>query len=332
MHYPSMERHERYDPEDIESLLSERGFDELLPDERAFVLRHVSGREEYERMRALLHYVRPDERQRGGIDPEDRVRENVLAAFRAQQQPAWRIWLNSVSLWLAPKEAAAAWRPALAFGSLALLIVAGVVVMRHFDGVGKDPELAEVHVKQVDEERDANEVREVNEVREAKEGKEVKEAITSIGNLEQESAQGPIEDLSAATPDAQAEVKTLTHTAAAAATTKEQASEANSFARNEAGTVRDAAALDMAEEAEKMPQAAAPVVADSYHYDASSGSHVVTADELTRNMSTTNATGAVTVESVSKAAKTKQRAKTDVAMSRSMADAPGILDLVASGW
>ena len=53
-----MERHERYDPEDIESLLSERGFDELLPDERAFVLRHVNGREEYERMRALLHYVR----------------------------------------------------------------------------------------------------------------------------------------------------------------------------------------------------------------------------------------------------------------------------------
>ncbi|HRF81766.1 MAG TPA: hypothetical protein PL070_16935 [Flavobacteriales bacterium] len=102
-----MERHERYDPEDIEGLLSERGFDELLPDERAFVLRHLSGREEYERMRALLHYVRPDERDRGTIEPEDRVRTNVLEAFRAQQQPQWRIWLNGISLWLAPNGASA---------------------------------------------------------------------------------------------------------------------------------------------------------------------------------------------------------------------------------
>ncbi|HNR54756.1 MAG TPA: hypothetical protein PKJ19_06315 [Flavobacteriales bacterium] len=316
-----MERHERYDPEDIESLLSERGFDELLPDERAFVLRHVNGRGEYERMRALLHYVRPDEWQRGGIEPEERVRENVMAAFRAQQQPAWRIWLNSVSLCLAPKEAAAAWRPALAFGSLALLIVAGVVVVRQFEGAGKDPALAEVRVK------DANERNEVDEVKEAK---DVREALPSSGSPEV-SAQEPIEDLSATTRDARAEVKTMTHSAAAAAT-NEQASEADHFPRKEVGTVREAAALDMAEESEKMPPMAAPDGADSYLYDASSLSHVVTADELTRNMSTTNASGAVAVESVGKVAKTKQRAKAGAATSRSMADAPGVLDLVASGW
>ena len=49
-----MERRELYDPEDIESLLQERGYDELLEEERAFVLRHLSGREEYEAMRTLF--------------------------------------------------------------------------------------------------------------------------------------------------------------------------------------------------------------------------------------------------------------------------------------
>ena len=37
-----MERREHYDPEDIESLLQERGFDELLEEERAYVLRHLT--------------------------------------------------------------------------------------------------------------------------------------------------------------------------------------------------------------------------------------------------------------------------------------------------
>ncbi|HPF90422.1 MAG TPA: hypothetical protein PLL57_07180 [Flavobacteriales bacterium] len=307
-----MERHERYDPEDIESLLSERGFDELLPDERAFVLRHVNGRDEYERMRALLHYVRPDERQRGGIEPEERVRETVLAAFRAQQQPAWRIWLNSVSLWLAPKEAAAAWRPALAFASLALLIVAGVVVVRQYEGSRKDPALAELHVK------------------------DVKETPTPpTPQPEHEAAEAPNEDLSAVGRDTNAgsRTKNLSTLTAQAAASEQPASEAKFLEQNETMIVREEAMMDMAAEAEKVPQPTAPpAMTDSYLYDTSSGSHLVTADELTRNMSTTNATGAVAVESVSKAAKTKQRAKADAPASRSMAEMPGILDLVASGW
>ena len=41
-----MEPRELYDPEDIEQLLIERAFDELLEEERAFVLRHLSDRTE----------------------------------------------------------------------------------------------------------------------------------------------------------------------------------------------------------------------------------------------------------------------------------------------
>ena len=42
-----MERREQYDPDDIEALLMERPFHDLLPEERAFVPRHLSARDAY---------------------------------------------------------------------------------------------------------------------------------------------------------------------------------------------------------------------------------------------------------------------------------------------
>ncbi|MBK6832337.1 MAG: hypothetical protein IPG92_17090 [Flavobacteriales bacterium] len=99
-----MERREHYDPEDIESLLQERGFDELLEEERAYVLRHLTGREEYEAMRALLYQVRDDERMHPPIQADADVKNAVMAAFRAQQQPQWRIWLNSLGTCYGPRK------------------------------------------------------------------------------------------------------------------------------------------------------------------------------------------------------------------------------------
>ena len=144
-----MERHERYDPEDIEHLLSERSFDELLPEERAFVLRHVSGREEYETMRSLLQHVRKGEPERMEITADERVRGAVLEAFRAQQQPQWRIWLNSVAALFQVREAYGFWRPAMAFGGLAVLVGLGVWFATTM-GPGAQEQVAEV--KQVTKE------------------------------------------------------------------------------------------------------------------------------------------------------------------------------------
>lgn len=138
-----MERHERYDPEDIEHLLSERSFDELLPEERAFVLRHVSGREEYETMRSLLRHVRKGEPERMEITADERVRGAVLEAFRAQQQPQWRIWLNSVAALFQVREAYGFWRPAMAFGGLAVLVGLGVWFATTM-GPGAHDQVAEV--------------------------------------------------------------------------------------------------------------------------------------------------------------------------------------------
>ena len=65
-----MGNRENYDPEDIEVLLQERTFDELLPEERAFVLRHLSGRTEYERMRALLGQLQRNEQRPSHVEAD----------------------------------------------------------------------------------------------------------------------------------------------------------------------------------------------------------------------------------------------------------------------
>jgi hypothetical protein len=138
-----MEPRELYGPEDIEQLLIERSYDDLLEEERAFVLRHLSDRAEYQRMRALLLRVHEDDRPVTDLDADPAVRENVMAAFRAQQQPQWRIWLNSVGGFFIPREPAQFWKPALAFGTLALLVTVGVIGLRNLD-VARNAEMAEV--------------------------------------------------------------------------------------------------------------------------------------------------------------------------------------------
>lgn len=138
-----MERTERYDPEDLEQMMLERSFDELLEEERAFALRHLESRAEYERMRILLHHMQQSTGNTPVPEADPRVREHVLAAFRAQQQPQWRIWLNSVGAFLFPQRPALYWRPALALGTVAVLTVTVLMTYQAFESEG-NKQLAEV--------------------------------------------------------------------------------------------------------------------------------------------------------------------------------------------
>lgn len=118
-----MTHRERYDPEDIEVLLSEHAFEELLPEERAYVLRHLSGREEYEAMRATLQQIRAQDQRRRPIEPDAHVRQAVLEAFGERHRTGWRYHLNAVGAWLFPPDARGVFRPAMVLGGLALLVV-----------------------------------------------------------------------------------------------------------------------------------------------------------------------------------------------------------------
>lgn len=136
-----MERFERYDPEDLEHLMLERPFHELLPEEQAYALRHLGDAAEYERMRALLLLVQAGMEDDVPMDAGPTTREHVLRTFREQRRPEWRIWLNSTAAFLFPPRPALYWRPALALGMVVLI---SLFVFRGNDGPPKTTQLAEV--------------------------------------------------------------------------------------------------------------------------------------------------------------------------------------------
>ena len=80
-----MKPHMPYDPEDIESLMMHKSFDELYPEEREFVLRHVSGPEEYESMRRMWHELNQGAAGDEWLEPDPAIRKNLLALFPAEK-------------------------------------------------------------------------------------------------------------------------------------------------------------------------------------------------------------------------------------------------------
>jgi hypothetical protein len=310
-----MERHERYDPEDIESLLSERGFDELLDAERAFVLRHLSGRDEYERMRALLHYMRPDERSRPGIEPDERVRRNVMDVFRAQQRPQWRIWLNSMASWSMPQRTSGYWRPALAFGTLALLVVAGVLAVRQFNDGHEHAELAEVkQVVPLPKEDAAPAI--------AKE-----EAMNEDSAVEQPQADpaGELASTGTATDADRMEREATID----AETSLDVLDDAQAIGLSDTGTfTEDVAARSSLNEVDAK---FAPTTTSTATAPPATG-HVVTSDELARNMSYANVSVGTKESATRKRAAAAEKSVLTSSTSRSMARDPELLGLLSAGW
>lgn len=310
----TMERREHYDPEDIENLLQERGYDELLEEERAYVLRHLSGREEYEAMRTLLLQVREDDRRMEPLTLDPSVRENVMAAFRAQQRPQWQVWLNSVGTLLWPKEAAAMWRPALAFATLALLIVAGVQLMRTGPDAVKQQQVAEMRPKPV-KGSDFDLKSDSFPSARAAEGASQSEAVQPRASLQEEAEmesaadEAPVQELmkDAMAEPASAERESLADDAAAPVDRMDKEAES----RPESIAVHE-----MAARARKEAVSVAPVSTGS------AASHAVTADELSTNMTIANAS----TRSPAYAFRTKNDARTD------LADSPEILALLTTGW
>ncbi len=125
-----MERREQYDPEDLEQLLLEHPYDELLEEERAYVLRHLSGPEEYSAMRSLLLAMGDTAFREPPMEAAPQVRDQVMKAFRAQRSSRWTIMLNSIRAALVPSSTNDLWRPALALGSVALMVTAAVWMWR----------------------------------------------------------------------------------------------------------------------------------------------------------------------------------------------------------
>lgn len=296
-----MDRRERYDPEDIETLMQERSFDELLEEERAYVLRHVSDRAEYEAMRALLLHLRDTPQDHGPIEADPAIRGKVMQAFRAQQQPEWRIWLNSVRAWLVPENAFALWRPALAFASLALVIGTAVILMQQVP----DPtaELAEIRPK-----RDASEPK--------------------LGVPEREL---PNEEQNRAEPDVNESGPELQQSAPSASSSielKDAVDTEIGYIAEEKSTMSSAEIAFESEFSDYVQvKARSEYAEEAMDSMIQQSSHMVSKEELHRNMSTVNATGRVSAKAAARAdAERSQGTK------GSMAENVQLFELLATGW
>lgn len=99
-----MEKEQKYDPEDLESLMIHKSFEELYPEEKEFVLRHLDGPAEYESMRLTLIAVQEKLHKGKGIQPRPEIKSELLAKFNTQRStPAWIIWLNGLLTFRMPE-------------------------------------------------------------------------------------------------------------------------------------------------------------------------------------------------------------------------------------
>lgn len=91
-----MRSQEKYDPEDIESLMLHKQFHELYPEEKEFVLRHLESEDEYESMRSILIEIKDSFSNEEGHQPDRRIKSNLMKEFSTSNQRGITIWLNSL--------------------------------------------------------------------------------------------------------------------------------------------------------------------------------------------------------------------------------------------
>jgi hypothetical protein len=97
-----MKKHHIYDPEDLESLMIHKSFNELLDAEREFALRHVEDAQAYDTMRTTLLAVLVEAKtfDKGFTPPSPHRRAALLDAYRAKHAQSKRpiFSLNGLSL------------------------------------------------------------------------------------------------------------------------------------------------------------------------------------------------------------------------------------------
>jgi hypothetical protein len=114
----------KYDPEDIESLLKHKAFAELYPEEKSFVLKHISNEDEYENLRSTLLEIQAMHRDQEWYDPDPQLKDELMASFAAENRGGFRIWLNT--LFVRP-ELPIYRRPGLQLAFGLTLLVGGII-------------------------------------------------------------------------------------------------------------------------------------------------------------------------------------------------------------
>ncbi|HRF81765.1 MAG TPA: hypothetical protein PL070_16930 [Flavobacteriales bacterium] len=189
-----------------------------------------------------------------------------------------------------------------------MLIVAGIVAVRQFDGLGEQAALAEV---EQEERAPAPPPVKADEQPTLKSAESTAEPSTTYNAVEKEPSFAPVPPIAAEGSTARAEAKDVAE---------------RYFTQEDMASESEAVKF-----VESMPQefttgstnaATAPAM----------DSHVVTAAELSRNMSITNTQGEIAARVAAKTRSSTSMAAEPQIQSRSVAEDANILSLVAAGW
>lgn len=121
---------EHYDPEDLELLMRERRFEELLDEEKAYVLRHMGNAEEYEEVRSTLLAVAAHMDKESDLEPDPAIKNALMQEFATasdskEEKAGFTIWLNSVAAFLLPADKRFYAKPGLQLAFTMVLVLVG---------------------------------------------------------------------------------------------------------------------------------------------------------------------------------------------------------------
>lgn len=125
-----MKKNTPYDPQDIESLMLLKSFEELYPEEREFVLQHVESMEEYEEMRKLLGALHAGEGADPLLQPDPSIRRNLMRDFPVARRNRLALWWQTIITGYGNSDSIQWYhRPAFRYALAVGMLVIGVIVL-----------------------------------------------------------------------------------------------------------------------------------------------------------------------------------------------------------
>ena len=112
-------------------LLASKTFEELLPEEKTFVLAHVDSKQEYAEIRSTLLAVKKAADSGDLIQPEVQVKDNLIALMEKKRDRGAWFTLNGLMGFLFPTDVVFYRKPAFQFGSLAMLLLVVFIRQAH---------------------------------------------------------------------------------------------------------------------------------------------------------------------------------------------------------
>ncbi len=163
-----------YDPEDLEKLLQEKSFSQLLPEEKAFVLQFVENDLEYDSMRDTYDALGTLPELEPSIIPKESSKNALMAAFESkkaipleEEEETSKIgfWV-----WFWDTNKALFSRPAFQLASLALIVTSGFYVAT-FSPADRTAQVAEKKTEIDSIEKNLIEKEEIKDTKEKTENK-----------------------------------------------------------------------------------------------------------------------------------------------------------------